>query len=418
MMPRRSLRALGMVLFVWAAVFALRAVPVGGVWHALQPTTAALLAVWLVLFSAGWLLAVMLSGAVHANCAEPATLERKAAVLALIAATGALLVAYEFAVLRGYGFALSVAEIRLLEVDAAQDGRSASAISGIGRLLVPSLLVAWVLLGHARPGRLSKHALVVYTATAIVLWQQIMFEGGRFFPAALVLVMLSSRSTRGQRWTAAQWALAGTALAVFGWVFVQRPLSLDLDLERAYSLFAENFPLRVEAAQEARLGGDYSAPWFAVMMFWIYITQGANELDAVLSAPQFEPAWGAYQFPQFAQAAEAVLGVRSHFSVFDHLPNVGTYLTAYGGWYVDFGHVIALATAAVLGAITGRAATMRARGSDCIWAVMAPVLFVLALFSPIHSLLPTLWPALVAAWLSQTRPRLARRGLAPVSGHG
>lgn len=109
---------------------------------------------------------------------------------------GAALIAYEFAVKRGYGFTTPVALIRKAEVGGAMDGFGGSWISGIGRLLTPALLVGWILALYCRERLLRRTWIVLFGATLTVFWEQTMFEGGRFFLAALVIACVVTRLLR------------------------------------------------------------------------------------------------------------------------------------------------------------------------------------------------------------------------------
>jgi hypothetical protein len=169
-----------MFFFAWAFVFLLRQLPIGGGWAALDQRTSSLILAWvsataLAMF-AGGRLARRRTG--EARAANP---DWAVYVLSLAALTGAVLIILEFAFVRGYGFSMPVAMIRILEVNRGMQGAASSLLSGTGRLMLPAFLPALILVAWGWKS-LSRTALGVFAlAAAAVLVEQIMFEGGRIF---------------------------------------------------------------------------------------------------------------------------------------------------------------------------------------------------------------------------------------------
>lgn len=412
----RALRWLAFVAAAWLGTLLLRAIPVGGDWDPVPFSVWMIILLWVGAYAFGYAFALHLGA--QSKVPSAAALapvkwrERWIAILCVMAILGAALITVEFAVIRGYGFTTPVALIRAAEVESASAGLSSgSLVSGVGRLLTPALQIAWILtmLRWKDIGAGSKRML--FFATAVVFWQQAMYEGGRFFLAALVVscfvarsIMAGAAGARSGRETnrLLTWrsiTVAGIVMVFFGLVFLDRATSLELEFSTAYSLYTESFDITVGPELQARLDGPLGALWFAAAMFWIYVTQGVNELAVLLRQPDFVHAFGFYQFPQLGQALTKLTGVQFGYDIFVHLWNVGTYNTAVGGSYVDFGVAGATAFALLLGAVTALATRNMAAGQVGPVSLSAPLLITIGVFSPVISLVTNLWPAMVWAFV-------------------
>lgn len=430
----RPVRCLALVLLVWSGTLGLRALPVGGSWHGLGAATWALLLGWLAAYSLAFVSVAqglppsqMLVAAHHSS----RWTRRWLLVLGALAIAGASLIAYEFAVVRGYGFTTPVALIRSMEVENAAAGSGGSLISGIGRLLTPALQIAWIL-AVLRPAEIrGAPRWLLWMATLVVFWEQTLYEGGRFFLATLLVNCLLAKAlaawTRGPQPTADDrrrprkrrlFSLGtvialGIAFVAFALIFINRVTTLELDFGAAYVAYTRTFDIDVGSGTRDRLSGALAPLWFAAAMFWIYITQGPNEAAVLVQHDNLVHAHGLFQFPQLGQAISKMTQVPVGYDVFTFLPNPGTYNTIAGAGYIDFGAYGSLLSALVLGAITAAAVAAfseRRLGALSLWA---PILMTLGLFSPVISLVTNLWPALVwALFVGATARRPARRALA------
>ncbi|WP_244858158.1 O-antigen polymerase [Sphingopyxis granuli] len=400
--------SLVLVLMAWIGVLVLHQIPVGGVWLPIASTTWLALLSWPLLF-AGSFMMIAWRGTGHVSTAlSPSvrSIESAVAILAAVALVGSLMIVYDFAYLRGYGFTTRASEIRVTEVTQAYRGLSVSSpISGAGRLMVPAIVPALILalMDFRRLSQLTKRLFLL--ALLAVCYEQILFEGGRtmliglFVIAALTMYLRrpgdgasKRRSPNATRNIILGIASVGLAYMV-GSVFISRTIDGGGFFWSSYLGFISSFTITVDSGVVSRFDGLAGPFWYAASMFWLYITQGINELDALLAAPHFVEAKGLYQFPQVGALLSVVTGAQFDYDIKNNLPNTGTYLTAYGANYVDFGHLGAVTSAILMGIVT--AATMREFALDRrnMWALTGPIFLAIALFSPVISLLTTLWPA-------------------------
>lgn len=416
---------LGLVTLAWGGIMLFRAMPVGGEWLpiSVRAWTAAL----------GWLVAYAMGFTLYLHTAKPraATVDdisiawtlRWIRILCWIAIVGAGLIVVEFAILRGYGFSTPVALIRLAEVEGAVAGAfGGSAVSGAGRLMTPALQIVWILaVMRWRHLSMSVKSLLLF-ATLAVLLQQAMYEGGRFFLATLVVGGLIARTmnARATRTRVRAFAsprtliIAGAAVLAFGFVFLDRANSLELDLSTAYLVYTRGFSVAVEPEVIARLDGAGGPLWFVASMFWMYITQGPSELAVLLDQQGFVHAYGLFQFQQIGLLLSKISGAALTYDVFSYLENAGVYATFVGAAYIDFGMGGAFLSAAVLGAITAAAIRAVESGRMNALGLSAPLLVVLGLFSPIISLVTNVWPAIV--WAIFVGATSTRRASQPAGG--
>ena len=412
------------ILTVWIAVLAVRLMPIGGAWMDLSPSTWINYLVWTLTYFPMLLLGISQPigkpNARNWDCAGRQWKNGWVSGLSVISTIGAALIVYEFAVTRGYAFSTPIAVIRQMEVESASAGFAGSWISGAGRMLTPGLMIAWVLtiIGWSE---ICKRTLVVLSvATGVVFYQQVMFEGGRFYLAALFLmafiarVFIARRNDKGRFWAVKRifWLVTWAIICwFFGYVFIERYEQVDLAFVKAYVIWAANFDLEVDDEVLDRLSGDGSSVWLAVSMLWAYVTQGANELNALLTASQPDLALGSFQFPQLAQVLSKLTGFEFKYDQVLNLPKTGTYNTLYGASYIDFGHVGALIFIGCMAWLTGRSIRLLHSGHLNGLAINAPLLITIGVFSPIVSLVINLWPAFCWAFLvgSTARRRTAFR---------
>lgn len=422
---RAAMFWLKLILAVWAGTLILHQTDLGGRWLRIDSSTWTLLGLWVVIYAASyWAALIWNVDRQPAKAALPDAqwFRRYAIVFSGIAAAGALMITYDFAIGREYGFTTGAAAIRAMETDGAMHGEGGgSFISGIGRLLIPALQVAWLLgaIGWRKLDVRAKAALIV--ATLLVFAEQTLFEGGRFYLAALIAGSLIARFAVDQeamRPVAAPkrkvpWVrlvvLGIVALLIFSYVFIDRVQERQGFYSTAYLGFADNFNLDVDSRTADRFDGFFGPMWFALGMFWMYVTHGVSELDVLLETAGLAHAHGLYQFPHVGQAILVLTGIDIRYDVFLNLPNPGTYNTIYGANYVDFGNGGALLSAAVLGSSTAVGARRLANGRLRFLGLCAPILLTIGLFAPMVSLVPNLWPALIwAALLGLSLPRVAK----------
>lgn len=418
-----------LILLVWGLILTTRLIPIGGLWDEVDGLT------WGLFLASGFIYFSTLFLGLLLRCEKAAPIDsfsvdskrRWINRLSFLSILGAGLIVYEFAITRGYGFSTPVSLIRTLEVDAANAGFGGSWISGFGRMLTPALMVAWTvaIFGWATIRRSTLIFLIM--ASAVVFYQQIMFEGGRFYLAALLLMIFFAKSFASLMKVKSSlnikkilfwFVLFIFVLFVFGYVFVDRYQQADRVFSLAYEAWSANFEMVVDEEIYVKLSGAASSLWLGVYMLWAYVTQGVNELNTLLMHGPIDRAWGASQFPQIVQALNKLTGVNLAYDQLRNLPKVGTYVTLYGASYIDFGATGAMIFMASIGWFTGRA--IKILGSQRITglALNAPLLIALGMFAPIVSLTVNLWPAFCWALLvgrtvrtsHPVRATTARRG--------
>lgn len=407
--PRLCLAA---IILAWVVVATLHEIPIGGEWDPVSIVTWG----WLFLWVSGLSVAYLLSGAggkasrrMMRKVHVPPHLNRWMITLCAVVATGIGLFIFDFAILRGYGFSTAAAAIRTEEVNAALSGTArSSAFSGLGRLLIPAFLpttvIAVLFWRHLRPA-----TLIIYSATAAVtVLQQLLFEGGRFFIASTALTVVIAyllfppvdphlRVPRRKKIPFVRLALLGLLmLSFFSYVFIDRVLERGDYFATAYLQLASSFEVTPHYSQMDLFEGPLGGLWFSICMLWLYATQGINELDLLLQQPYLEHAYGLYQMPHIGQAVMMFTGIDIRYDVLANLPTYGSYATFYGHSYVDFGNVGSIAFALVIGYFTGRSIDLFWRGEVSTLSMIGPVMFTLCIFSPVISLVPTIWPAI--AW--------------------
>lgn len=407
---RKTRSVLYLILGSWIVVLVARLIPVGGEWLPIDNVTRNAVLIWPSLFALSYLLTtgpLERRRVVDQRVASPEMKRLMVLATSAIAAAGALLIIFDFAILRGYGFATSAALIRDQEGSAAVRGLLVSSpVSGIGRLMMPAVFVAIILLASNFRDMQKRDTAISILCIAIVAYEQGAFEGGRTVIATIILCAISSyylsnqsdkKKKKKRKYSLPMIFGVATTLAAMAYftvyIYVSRVLARNDFFWSSYLNFSRNFTLHVGSDHLSRLAGFSAAIWYSIDMFWLYITQGVNELDLVLAQPNLPHAHGTYQFPHFAAIASIVFDIDISYDVVSYLPNAGTYLTIYGANYVDFGHVGAVLSAVILGVATAWTANAAIRRTVSVAALWGPLFLAVGLFSPVISVLTTVWPA-------------------------
>lgn len=400
------------VLSAWALVLVLHEIPIGGTWLPVAISTWVYLISWVGLFAVAFVasnITFIVKPLLPAEEMAQARISLPVIILTMTSLVGALLVVFEFVVIRGYGFTTSAAEIRVSEVTAAIQGTSVqSSISGAGRLMIPAILPALIIaVANFRfTNQPARAALAI--AIPIILYEQIAFEGGRILLASTFIIVVVSyllgaaRDNKSRRSPIRRipyfrfGIIAAVLLYFFIYVFIDRILERGDFFWSSYKSFSADFYIFVGTDTIARFEGFFGPFWFGMSMLWLYVTQGVNELDLLLSSQNIPNSFGLYQFPQVSPIASILFGTDLSYDFFNILPNTGTYLTIFGANYLDFGFVGAFLSALLLGALTARSVTIFTLGKLSGLAICGPIFFAVALFSPVISAVTTVWPAI--AW--------------------
>lgn len=385
---------------------------IGGEWDPVSILTWGWLGLWVATLSAAYLLSGAGRGAPRPAGQKmriPAHIDRWMIAFCGVVAVGIGLFVFDFAILRGYGFSTAAAAIRTEEVNAALSGTArSSAFSGIGRLLIPAFLPTTVItVLYWRHLKTATRLIFLATAFTTVL-QQLLFEGGRFFIASTAVTVVTAylifppvnphhRIARKRKIPFIRLALLSMVmLSFFAYVFITRALERGDYFATAYLQLASSFDVTPNYSQMSLFEGPLGGLWFSICMLWLYITQGVNELDLLLQQPYLEHAYGLYQMPHIGQAVMMATGIDIRYDVLANLPTYGSYATFYGHSYVDFGNAGSIVLALFIGYFSGRSIDLFWRGEIRPLSLIGPVMFTLCIFSPIISLVPTIWPAI--AW--------------------
>ena len=409
---QRTRTVLYMILGSWILVLVARLIPIGGEWLPIDSTTRNAIVIWPTLFAFSYLLTAGPLGSRRARIEMVSDIEMKswmALATSFVAATGALLIIFDLAILRGYGFATSAALIRDEEGNAAVRGLLVSSpVSGMGRLMMPAVFVAVILLASSFRDMSKKRIAAAFLGIIIVVYEQVSFEGGRTVMATIILCALTSyylssrfeqKEKKKKKRKYSIPVIVGSGAILFAmayftfYIYVSRVLARNDFFWSSYLGFTRIFTIHVSSSHLSRLEGFFGGIWYSVDMLWLYITQGINELDLVLTQPNLPHAYGTYQFPHFAAIASIVFDIDIRYDVATYLPNAGTYLTIYGANFVDFGHLGAILSAAILGVLTAWTANAAIRRSTSFAALWGPLFVTVGLFSPVISVLTTVWPA-------------------------
>lgn len=411
----------------WGLVLGLHQLPLGGVWLPIAPSTWVLVILWPLVFLLVYLSSSLVGGRSSKGATRsgsPSDLSWPVSIMAIIGAFGAALVVFDFAFLRGYGFGTNVSEIRVEEVTNSIRGLSeASPISGLGRLMIPAILPALIVSSCNRSKINSRSRLILIGCLLIILFEQVFFEGGRTFVAASFVTtvfafLIGQRRANlktgpaTRRTPFVRIAIVGAILLYFFlYVFISRVYDSGGFLWSHYRTFSRDFQIFVGTDVISRFDGVLGPFWYAASMLWLYITQGVNELDLLLASGEVPHSLGLYQVPQISPILSLAFGTKFTYDFWNVLPNVGTYLTIYGANYLDFGHIGAFLSAAILGFLTARGIKLFASASLSGLAICGPMLMSVALFSPVISVIGNLAPgffwAIICAVSIEYRTRLA-----------
>lgn len=431
-------------LFVtaWLFIVGLRALPIGGVWGPLDPRTNWFIVLWvsfaaIAMIAGGWIARKKFKS-ISQSRMDP---NLPVMLLSLASLIGAMLIIIEFAFVRGYGFTMPVAEIRQLELNRGIAGAAASLLSGPGRLMMPAILPAF-LIAALEWRRLSKTAWLIFGfAAAIFLYEQIKFEGGRWFffgtYFAIAFLLIGDALRKGQqdeihirrKSLNAFVFLSLCGVILFGYsasVFVNRSDHSGEGQVAAYERFVTVFieergaktvsiPKNTENASQpnetapqpnddetSKPGEEFSRSAVGKLLFhpitkffWIYATHGVNELNNLMLRDSFAHSLGAFQFSQLARISDKLLGTELRVEYKENFPNEGLYTTMIGASYVDFGFAGAIAFGVVFGVMLGFWANLFGRQSGFTFSSMAfPVMMTVAILSPIISIVNHMWPVM------------------------
>ncbi|WP_332818462.1 O-antigen polymerase [Sphingopyxis sp.] len=396
----------------WVSMAIFHEMNIGGEWDPVSIVTWGWLFLWVAALSAAYLLSGAGRGAprqVGRQMRIPVRIDRWIIAFCGIVAVGIGLFVFDFAILRGYGFTTAAAAIRTEEVNAALSGTArSSAFSGVGRLLIPAFLpTTMIAVLYWRHLKTPTRLIFLATAATTVL-QQLLFEGGRFFIASTAVTVVTAylifppvdphrRVARKRKIPFIRLALlAMVMLSFFSYVFITRALERGDYFATAYLQLASSFDVTPNYSQLDLFEGPFGGLWFSICMLWLYITQGVNELDLLLQQPYLEHAHGLYQMPHIGQAVMMATGIDIRYDVLANLPTYGSYATFYGHSYVDFGNGGSIVLALIIGYFSGKSIDSFWRGEIRPLSLIGPVMFTLCIFSPIISLVPTIWPAI--AW--------------------
>ncbi|CAN4272305.1 hypothetical protein MCEMSEM29_01152 [Methylophilaceae bacterium] len=411
-MTRLKLGALKYPVFImaaWITVLLLRLIPIGGKWGSLDDFTWFVFIIWFVVYFSAMLFGISYKPkhTINTNSFPVKWQNCWITQLSFYSIIGAMLIIYEFAITRHYGFSTPVSIIRILEIEAANAGFKGSWISGAGRMLTPALMVAWVLASLAWKEVAKRTLIILWTASAVVFYQQMLFEGGRFYLGALFVMIFLAKffaiQPRLQKHVLIGKTLwVGFFLAVcllFGYMFIDRYEQLNRAFYEAYETWTLNFDLEITDAVRSRLSGEMPGFWLAINMLWAYVTQGLNELNVILLSCQPDMGWGRINFTQIAQMLGKLTNLDFKYDSNYNMPKTGTYITLYGATYIDFGHVGGLIFISIVGWVTGMSTRLLHSRYFNGLSISAPLLLTLGIFSPIVSLVLNLWPAFCWALL-------------------
>lgn len=411
-MDRKALR---FFLAAWAAVIVLRSVQVFGSYPPLDAWTWMLITVWILAFTGGALagrtIEIVESGTV-AEDPDPEWQNIWVRRLALFAGLGAAFLVYEFAIIRGYGFAMHVSEIRIQEVIRGGDNIETSMLGGIGRLLTPALQLAWVLAMFAWRNVSNTNRAILIGCTAFVFYEQFLFEGGRNYWASLLVQAWIAKMRDPQR---KKLNISPTRLIVIGgavffvlFVFVDRIVARELRYFFAFGLQAMHHDLEINPNFAEALDSALGAIWFAFGMMWLYMTHGIHQLQVILFDADLNTAYGMHQFSVLALIINKLTGLNVFYDNFVELETPGVYTTGIGAAIIDFGLFGAVVWGALLGFIMTVGLRRGTVGTISWLSLAAPAITTIALFSPLLSMVPNAWLSLVWAWIAL--PRGAAKG--------
>ncbi|MET4719998.1 hypothetical protein ABIF63_004104 [Bradyrhizobium japonicum] len=438
----------GTLLVPLVLVGGLRYLTAYGTWPSISVGAWAFLLGWYLAFFLGFFLPVRLRSATGRTAVDRKRSDTNFWTIGLscVAAVGAGVMTYNFAIVRGFGFDVPVTELRSIVIEAASAGYVGSWLGGVGRLFVSAIAVAWIV-ACLKWKDLSWPALtILLVSTTAVFAYQAKFEGGRFFSSAILLasffatvgffvsdvgreqrvnilavrpihvapvailllmsvgvaaynemVFVSRGARSAQTFAQLKAADAPAAKKVEEAVGLER-LAVDQNpLAVAYLQYAANFGIDLSSARDSHA----IATSYGRAMAWIYLTQGVGEFDRIFRIESLRHSAGLYQFSQIAQVLSKLTGKDMRYDVAENLSNYGTYITLPGSLYVDFGTVVALVLAVLVGICLRAGVESMFAGASTFLAILAPILFVVVITGPVTTLVPNLWPC--AFWTALTQ---------------
>lgn len=402
--PRLGALIAAVALF-WAGMLVFRAIPLGGTWEPISLVT------WLVILL--WWLALIIGMILgqFGKVRQYKTLQISAGkftpsiwVLCFFSTLAAVLMVYEYAVVRDYGLSVSTAEIRLAEVARVNQGVvSDSTFGALGRSMQPSLLAAWCLAGLVSLSKLGlKTKVALYLATFLLLFQIIFFEGGRLFLVALVVIYLiasyaSPNSKARRAFVKGRSVIGGLFLFVVFFPFFNRLQQLGIDLETGYRNQVSLHQIEVPSLFYDRLEESYGIILFLLSMIWLYLTQSLGQINLIIQNYDFITfQYGYYQFPQVAHLVSRFTG-RSVVPTAEETLNPGIYDGLIGASIVDFGIFGSFVFALFLGVLFSFFYRKLQHYKTHVTGILFPIFATILFFSPFISIIPVIWPALY--WL-------------------
>ncbi|MEX3016818.1 hypothetical protein [Gymnodinialimonas hymeniacidonis] len=391
---------LRIVWCAWITVILVRQLTLFGTWGDVDPTVWLMIFAWLCVFS----FAAIIARSVHPMpngtqrlTLEPAWQQRWVKRMSLMALLGSIMLIYEFAIVRDYGFSSNVSTVRILEVNRASENSSVSIIGGLGRLMVPALQVAWVLACLSWASTRPQTRALLIAATLVVFWQQLTFEGGRNFWVCLFTMCIIARGAQPDRLRLSRFfkrlLLMAGLLAFLLIIFVNRPEQLGVQLATAYSWQTSHHDVLVPTLVDERFSRAFGSLYFALAMLWLYVTQGIYQLSVIMGDTQLNQAWGMHQFSIAGQILDRVFGLNVSYSNSEELINPGTYPTLIGASIVDFGKGGALVFAGAMGYFGALGLRRLQSGKLSALSLSAPMIATVAVFSPVLSMTPNSWVA-------------------------
>ncbi len=416
MISKSSLSQLLLIVAFWVAPFALRFMPLGLIYKPLSLDALILLFLWCAVYILSYVAAYLLAPSYRRlpqrlpMVLNTSRLSKAVILLSGIAFIGGLLLFYEFAIARRYGFSTSVSDIRMLEINAVDAGRKGSIVSGLGRFMMPSLLAAWPLYIILITNTTKRASYLLFASTVLVIWVQAMYEGGRFFLVSLLGVCLFTLfSCKGFRVFNSVRnfflpVLVTSCVALYSaFVFLER-VEDSASLANAFDIFAGTFDVSLSDSGFHILSGPLGYGAFPAYMLLLYVTHPLSELVHILSADSALTTFGGYQFPQFIQLFGVLGFPLSLGDLSDSLSRPGVYVTLIGANYIDFSVLGVIASGIFYGYSTGRALHFYRIDPTSSCSGCAPLLFLCSCFAMVHPLLTSVWPAFV--WILFSRVRL------------
>lgn len=434
-----TLAALIPLLFVsW-----FRTLTLYGAWAPLSLATVAFISAWYIAFLFGLFVP---TGRSHARGIPHVGIW--VCLLSFVAAVGAAVMTYEFAIVRGFGFSTPINDLRVIQVNQSAAGFAGSWLGGLGRSCVSAIVVAWILAClEWRQMRAVSIAMLVFSSLAVFVYQA-KFEGGRFFASGLLLAasyafLLGTMLNKGRGGSRGRVRrllnkMAPIALLA-GMFFIVNLYNANVSMSR--SEYAVNHNDSMESASETP-GSEHTnstslmSPYkeyyisyassfdidtnslnnfrnfdrfdLSLATAWIYLTQGMNEFNNIIQNNNIRYAYGFYQFSQISQIITLISGKDFRYDISKNLPNVGTYITLPGAFFVDFGPILALIFPFFIGLGLRRGLQTTSDGSVSGWTVAAPLIVMIVAIGAATSTFTNFWTCFVWIGIISLANRVAK----------